>query len=215
MRTVFTLLFLGYVLSLGIFASVASAQSGEQTQTTTTDHYKVTLTLGPLANMLMPDQAAGAKEGEVMLAMGGMAMPSMSTTDDGHPVNHHLEIHAYDKITSVLITDTVPTITITDQAAGKSRQVSPVAAMYDVKVGQSDTHFGNNVYLSDGKYTVSAVLGKETATFSDVTVGAPATPPPASSSSIDYTWLIALAVVVILAVVVGIVFSRRRASPRL
>jgi hypothetical protein len=148
----------------------------EQSQTTAT--YKLDIDIGPVATMLMPAQAAGAKEGEVMVPMPGMPMPAMGMTDQGQAVNRHLEVHLFNKASGAVITDQVPTITITNQATGSSRQVSPVHAMYDVAVGQSDLHFGNNVYLPDGTYTVTVAVGGETAQFKDLTIsGAPAAAP--------------------------------------
>jgi hypothetical protein len=154
-------------LALCLFAGSAFAQGG---LTQTTDHYKTELDIGPLATMLMPNQVAGAKSGEAMVQMPGMAMPEMAMTDQGHPVNHHLEFHIYDKASGAVIKDVVPTITITDQASGASRQLAVVVAMYDVAVGDSDFHWGNNVYLADGMYTITAKVGSDTVTFKDVSV---------------------------------------------
>src|SRR5262249_44704520 len=77
-------------------------------QTQTTDSYKIVLSIGPAETMLMPDEAAGATAGEVMVEMPGMAMPSTSPTDQGMPVNHHLEAKVYDKATGALLKDTMP-----------------------------------------------------------------------------------------------------------
>lgn len=142
---------------------------GQMPQTQTTAHYKFTLTIGPLATMLMPEQAQGAKEGEVMVQMPGSAMPEMTMTDQGQPVNHHLEVQVIDLATNKVISDTMPTIVITDSAS-MSRTLSPVAAMYDVQVGQNDLHFGNNVYLAAGTYTIAVTYNNETGTFQNVAV---------------------------------------------
>jgi hypothetical protein len=146
------------------------------TQTTAT--YRVTLILGPLATMLTPDQAKTAKSGEAMVAMMGMPTPAMMMTDQGQPVNHHLELHVYNKTSGAVASDQVPTITITD-LAGKSRTLSSATLLYDVAIGQSDLHFGNNVHLSDGTYTITAQIGTETAVFAGVVV---ATSAPAGTA---------------------------------
>ncbi len=162
-------------LAFALFTGSALAQTGGQlTQTTT--HYKIMLEIGPVANMLMPDQAAGAKSGEVMVQMPGMATPQMTMTDEGHPVNHHLEVFINDKNSGAPVKDTVPTITIMNQATGAMKQVAAVAPMYNVMVGQSDFHWGNNVYLADGMYTVTVKEGGDTATFKDVNVSGGTSP---------------------------------------
>ena len=144
------------------------AQGGAE-QTRTTPHYRIVLEIGPVATMLMPEQAVGAKEGEVMVHMPGMPM-AMGMTDQGRPVNHHLEVHIYDKGTGGVVANVVPKIALTNHATGKSRPLPSVAAMYDVKEGQKDLHFGGNLFLSEGKYAVRVRLGNETAVFKDIAV---------------------------------------------
>ena len=103
-----------------------------------------------------------------MVQLPGMPAPMETTTDQGYPVNHHLEVHIFDKQSGALVKDMLPTITITDQATGASRDMD-VMAMYGVTEGESELHFGNSVYMS-GTYTVVVTLGNETATFEDLTV---------------------------------------------
>lgn len=155
---------------------VALAQGGGvETQTTASD--KIVLVIGPVEQMLMPDQARGATSGEVMVAMPGMPMPTMTMTDQGHAVNHHLEVHVF-KTTGAVVKDLMPTITITD-AMGNARTLSSIMAMYGVKEGQSDWHFGNHVDLPAGSYTVAVKVGNEEAVFKDVMVGAAGAAPMA------------------------------------
>jgi hypothetical protein len=167
----------GFLLGLGVLlvslaAGPAYAAPGETEQTQTTAHYKITLTFGGTATMLTAEQAAGAKEGEVMVAQPGMAMPAMPMTDGGQPINHHLEIAVVDKASGAVITDQLPVITLKNDTTGATRTLDPVMAMYDVQVGKADIHFGNNLYLPDGTYTITAVVNGETATFAPLTVGA-------------------------------------------
>lgn len=146
----------------------STAPVAEQTQTTKS--YKIQLQVGPNAMMLTPDQAKTATSGEVMVQMPGMPMPTMTTTDQGHPVNHHVEAHIFNLATGAVVKDMMPTISITDQASGASRDMTNVMAMYDVAVGQSDFHFGGNVYLADGKYTFVITESGETATFTNMAI---------------------------------------------
>ena len=156
--------FIVAALAIAAFAGGASAQGGAE-QTQSTAHYKIVLAIGPVTTMLMPGQESGAKEGEVMVHMPGMPM-AMGTTDQGKPVNHHLEVHMYDKATGTVVTK----IMLTNQATGESRALASVVAMYDVKEGRKDLHFGSNLFLPDGKYTVRVVVGGETVVFKGVDV---------------------------------------------
>ena len=163
---------LGLVLALALELHALSARAqmpATVSQTQTTASYKIELDIGPAAMMLTPDQAAGAASGEVMVAMPGMPMPVMNTTDQGQPVNHHLEVHISNLATGAMVTTPPPTVTITD-SMGMSRVLSNLMLMYDVQMGPSDTHFGANVYLPDGTYTVEVMEGAETATFAAVMV---------------------------------------------
>lgn len=163
---------LGLVIFLGsglLLPSLAWAAVPTE-WTTTTASYKLVLDIGPVETMLMPDQAKGASSGEVMVAMPGMPMPQMVMTDQGHAVNRHLEVHIVNKATGAVVSNLVPTITLTNQMTNQSRQLSSAMPMYGVKEGMSDLHFGNNLYLPDGSYTITVMVGSEQAVFKNVAV---------------------------------------------
>jgi hypothetical protein len=124
----------------------------------------------------MPDQAKVATAGEVMAPMPGMPMPSMTMMDQGHAVNLHLEVQIVNKANGKVVTDQLPVITVTDQKTGASHPLTLVTAMYGASTGLSDWHFGNNIFLAAGAYTVTVTVGSETATFKNVVVGAPTNP---------------------------------------
>ncbi|MGI8688335.1 MAG: hypothetical protein ACR2M3_07115 [Thermomicrobiales bacterium] len=148
-------------------ASAVAASPIAMTQTTAS--YKIVLGIGPVETMLTPDMAQGATSGEVMAPMSGMAMPTMMM-DQGQPVNHHLEVHITNTATGTVIKDQMPMITITDPQ-GKSRTLDSMA-MYGVTEGVSDWHFGNNVYLPNGAYTISVQVGNEQTAFKSLMVTA-------------------------------------------
>ena len=71
--------------------------------------------------------------------------------------------------------------------------------MYDVAVGMSDYHFGNNVYFAPGTYTITATINGQTATFNSVQVGAmsampmgsqPTTLPQSGDAPVGWSMLI-------------------------
>jgi hypothetical protein len=137
----------------------------------TTASYEVSLTIGPVADMLMPEDAAGATSGAVMVPGPGM-MPNMAAMmmDDGLPANHHLEVHIHDRATGLAVSRILPAFSVTSQAAGQTRVLDDVVAMDDVTAGMSDLHFGRNVYLPDGAYTVTVGVSGELATFTNIKV---------------------------------------------
>ncbi len=161
-----------------LVVAFASPQKGGLAQsrnelTQSTAHYRITVDIGPVPTMLRPDQVSSAIEGEVPLSMPGMPMPTMAMTDQGRPVNRHIEVTVDDKTTGARLTSPIPRITITDRITGRAKTLKAVTAMYDFKEGQGDLHFGDNVHLANGTYTVTVSVEGERAVFKKVAVGRP------------------------------------------
>jgi hypothetical protein len=91
----------------------------------------------------------------------------------GRPANRHLAVVVHDKATGAPLGSPMPRITITDRKTGSARELKAVTAMYDVKEGQGDVHFGENVHVANGTYTVTVSVGGERAVFKKVAVGRP------------------------------------------
>ena len=137
--------------------------------TTETSSYRITLRAGPTVTM------------DVM-QMGA----TMTTVDQGQAVNHHLEVHIFDKGSGAEVKDLVPTVRITDPATGDSRelaaslhssgQVPYVTACLLSNHRVKEPHFGDNLYLRDGTYTLTLGVGNESAVFENVAVTATAPP---------------------------------------
>lgn len=167
-------LFLTFLLALTSILLAGNAfGDGGEARTQVTDHYRIALEIGPLTTMLMPDQASGATEGELMVGMPGIPMRTMDAMNKGQPVNRHLEVHVHDKASGTVLSTPMPMIVLTDQTTGKSRYSATLALMYDIKTGPEDLHFGQNLYLPGGTYTVTVTLGGERATFKDLSLGNP------------------------------------------
>jgi len=163
-----------FILALGFVSPHGSgfAQSGDE-RTQSTAHYRITLEIGPVPTMLRPDPVSSATEGEGPLSMPGLPMLTMAMTDQGRPVNRHIEVAVYDTVTGARLKSAVPRITITDRKTGRSRELQAVTAMYDVKEGQGDLHFSDNVHLAKGTYRITVAVGGERAVFKKVAVGRP------------------------------------------
>ena len=131
-----------------------------------TASYSLTLSVGPKETMYTAAEvkAKHPTSGEVMLddgmSMGGMAMGAG---------NRHLEVQIKSRTTNKVLS-LMPSITLTDTTAMSGMAMAVklhVMAMYGVKEGMSDLHYGNNVKLTAGHiYKVVVIVKGEKATFS-------------------------------------------------
>ena len=97
-----------------------------------------------------------------------MPAATMTVTDQGMPVNRHLEVHIFDKRTGVEVKDPIPTVNLTDQTTGTSRLLANITAWLLSRHRDREPHFGDNLYLTNGMYTITVVVGDETAVLKDV-----------------------------------------------
>ena len=106
-------------------------------------------------------KAKHPKSGEVMVSGQMMGMHvSMSS-------QRHLEIHICSRSSGKVVTGAHPLITFEDQTAKSMKMTMvPVAAMYGIKQGPSDYHYGNNVTVTAGhSYEDTVKLNGQTARF--------------------------------------------------
>ncbi len=125
--------------------TMAPVQSVEWT--TQTASYKVKIRIGPTVTM---------------------AMSTMTMMELGQPVNRHIEVHIFNKGTGVEVKDVIPTVQIKDQAKGTSRALANVMACRTARHREIEPHFGDNIYLPDGKYIITVGVGKEKAVFENL-----------------------------------------------
>ena len=126
-----------------------------------TESYRIEIWTGPALTMMTMMEA----------------FPIMSTMDGDQPVNRHIEVHLYDVNTGEDMMSLIPVVKITNQATGVTRElpgdqeigisdgVSFVTACLISGHRQIEPHFGDNIYLPDGKYTVTVDITGETASF--------------------------------------------------
>jgi hypothetical protein len=151
--------FLGLIVILLLTASwstVAFAASTKVSpaQTAQTASYRIKLQFGP-----------------VVKPEGMGAMSGMLSMDQGKPVNQHLGIIVQDKRSGAAAMNIFPEVKISDEKSGTSRGLGILRCMPPNDHG-AGPHFGNNLYLPDGTYTVTVTVGKETAVFRGVVVKA-------------------------------------------
>ena len=125
--------------------------------TTETASYQIELRIGPAVTGMMT------------------AFPIMSTSDLGQPVDSHLEVHIFEKGTGARLIDIDPLVRLTQHETGSARElattqesgasqgVSFVRACLISKHREVQPHFGDNLYLPRGTYTITVEVGEETA----------------------------------------------------
>jgi hypothetical protein len=103
---------------------------------------------------------------EGMLIMGG-AKP-LAPDADVHP-NHHLVIHVFNAKTGKAITNAKVEMSFQSLDDKGNQSVSPtkvpIVIMQAIGKGVQSTHYGNNVVMPTGPYTVSVVVNREKLNF--------------------------------------------------
>lgn len=135
-------------------------------QNATTTDYKLMLVVAPPEQMLEMCQFTNQTSGMVMVAgnMSSMASNMSSSMD-----MFHLVVHVYDKSTGATVIPPVGDVSITvTNPSGASMSV-PIVEMFDAGEGVASMHYGNNVSLAAGAYTVTVTVMGESASF-DVTL---------------------------------------------
>ncbi len=140
---------MAWSVSMATAASRAPMQSKELA--TQTASYKIKFRVGPTVTM---------------------AMSTMTMMEQGQPVNRHIEVYIFNKGTGTEVKDVIPTVKIKDQAKGTSRALANVLACRVSRHREIEPHFGDNMYLPDGKYIITVSVGKETAVYKDLVLKA-------------------------------------------
>jgi hypothetical protein len=151
-----------------------AGSAGALIQVGSTASYNLSVQIGGLQPMYTPQQVASShpKTGEVMFSgqmvmppgMAGMADMSNMAGMSIPPEWHHLEVHAFSKKTGDVVKSLTPAVSVTSHSTGLVTPV-PLTTMQGVIEGAGDFHYGNNVDLPPGLYTVTVVIGGETAAF--------------------------------------------------
>jgi len=84
-----------------------------------TAHYTITLDIGPRVDDADARPSRQGHRGESW-SRCPHAQPTMTMTDQGRPVNRHLEVVVYDKATGAPLGSPRPTITVTTRQPGSA-----------------------------------------------------------------------------------------------
>lgn len=129
-------------------APTLTASSEWAEQTTQTASYRVKVRTGPMVALAVMGQEA-----------------TMTLVDQGQPVNRHLEVYIFDRTSGAEVKTTVPRVKISQQTTKLSRGLLNVEACLLANHRITDPHFGDNLYLPDGKYTITVSVANESASF--------------------------------------------------
>jgi hypothetical protein len=156
---------------LACWPVAAFAQSAPTTMMVErTPRYTVVLDIGPPEQIVSPMDAMHGQMGEVAVTGGDMAMMA-EHMDQGMAANHSVNVHIELADAMTVVMDVKPTIRITDKATGVARDLPAVMGMYGSSMGQADFHYGQNVFLPDGTYLVTVMVGAaDAAQFRNVAV---------------------------------------------
>lgn len=169
-RRLFTV---GFALLLTAGFGVTSAQhtraadNGLVSEVQTTRSYKIQIDIGPVVNVMRPDQTKGATAGDVLVAPDNSAG---SIRDEIMPASHHVAVYLNRLTTGAAMTFRAPVVSLRQQGSDHSFTLDDLAAVYDVTKGPSDTHFAQNVYLPAGTYDITVWFGRDRTVFTDVAV---------------------------------------------
>lgn len=143
-------------------SSSSIASTPEIEQNATTAHYKLMLVVAAPEQMLQMCQFTTQTSGMVMVQG---AMSNMTTNMSSSMGEYHLVVHVYDITTGATVVPPLSSVSITaTNSAGMGMSV-PVVEMFDAGQGPASMHYGNNVALAPGKYTVMVTVMGEEATF--------------------------------------------------
>jgi predicted metal-binding membrane protein len=135
--------------------------------------YALTLSIGPAARMLTLAEAKDnhARPGEVMLdgmMNGSMGMSRLPCGRSRLGCQRHVELHVSDHSTGMAMVVSNARVQIQFRRQGRAAQALSVTRMYDARLGIKDLHYGANVSLQKGRYTVPMRVNGRPAVFTVV-----------------------------------------------
>lgn len=155
------------ILSLALIAGIAAPSRGIAAMevrphpvqlTQVSGAYRFVLVMLPAEPYVTGAEVRRRHLTEGMLVVRG-ARP-VQPNDPAHP-NHHLVVHVYDVATGNPVVGAKVEMTVAGPAPGTRRVRVPIVEMQAVGGGAKSTHYGNNVYLRPGRYTVFVTVNRK------------------------------------------------------
>jgi hypothetical protein len=138
---------------------MVSAQAQNVMKTAKVSNMKVELHVLAAEPFFTADEVTAKKVTEGMLIVGGAAPVALDA--ESHP-NHHLVVHIFDSKTGKAITNAkvkmnFQAIDAKGKPTGASTEV-PIVVMQAIGKGTESTHYGNNVVMPAGAYSIAIVV---------------------------------------------------------
>jgi hypothetical protein len=158
----FPLLFCTTLLGL----LTGSTPAKDISKTATLDSIRIELHVLPAEPFFTKDQIAADHVTEGMLIMGGAQPVDMHASS--HP-NHHLVVHVFNAKTGKAVTnaDVAITYKMLDKKGKPSADSAavPIVTMQAIGKGAQSTHYGNNVTLAPGTYSIRVLVNGAKTSF--------------------------------------------------
>ncbi len=149
--------------------AASAANAADAMQTKAAGAYRVELHVMAAEPFFSKQDVVNKSVKEGMEIEGGAAPVALGA--DSHP-NHHLVVHVFDKDTGKVVADAAVTMDFAplDSASkpGGAPVEVPVVVMQAIGKGPASTHYGNNVTMPAGHYSVTVTVNGQKAMF-DVT----------------------------------------------
>jgi hypothetical protein len=156
-----------------LLAAAFAAHAADVMQTKTAGAYRVELHVLPAEPFFSKADVAAKNIKEGMEIEGGA--PPVAPDADSHP-NHHLVVHVFDTKIGHAVTDATVTMSFAPLKPGSTPSDVPVVTMQAVGKGPASTHYGNNVTMPPGRYTVAVTVNGQKAVFAVTASDAPSAP---------------------------------------
>jgi hypothetical protein len=161
-------------IGVGCLPTLAHAETDSVMRVERTPAFDVVLTIGPAQAMspttMQPAPSADMATSHNMSTSDNEMTMQPQQADQGMAVNHWIDVHVAQSGSDATVNDVTPTIRIVDKATGEAHDLPSVMGMSG-GMTPSDFHYGQNVFLPDGTYQISVLLGPaDTAQFRDVVV---------------------------------------------
>ena len=149
-----------------VMAFAFSAEAKNVMKTVTVGDMRIELHILSAEPFFTADEVAAKKVKSGMLIISG-AEP-LSLEANTHP-NHHLVVHIFDAKTNKALTDAKVSMNF-QQLDAKGKLIGtptnvPIVVMQAIGKGVESTHYGNNVVMPAGSYSVSVVVNNKQTDF--------------------------------------------------
>ena len=149
--------------SLFFASHFCAAHAGSVMKDTTLGGLRIELHVMPAEPFYSRKEITSQNIRAGMLVVGGAPPVGLHTKPSP---DHHLVIHVYDTKSGKAVTNARVRISFRSLGISPGHPTNvPVAIMEAIGKGEQSTHYGNNVIMPDGSYSVAIVINRQKVTF--------------------------------------------------